>query len=92
MFEQLERARFRLGLFGDMMQRIYADGKHDLGKTLPKEWMSQTDIDNEKKGKGTSIERTRRLYVTCSRAMQSLSIIAYTADADVPHGAEQKPL
>jgi DNA helicase-2/ATP-dependent DNA helicase PcrA len=36
--EERERARFRLGLFGDMMQRIYADGKHDLGRDLPKEW------------------------------------------------------
>lgn len=30
--------RFCLGLFGDTMQRIYADGKRDLGKNLPPEW------------------------------------------------------
>lgn len=27
-----------LGLFGDMMQRIYADGKIDLGRDLPADW------------------------------------------------------
>ncbi|HET7180412.1 MAG TPA: UvrD-helicase domain-containing protein, partial [Chryseosolibacter sp.] len=29
---------FCLGLFGDTMQRIYADGKVDLGKNLPVSW------------------------------------------------------
>jgi len=29
---------FSLGLFGDMMQRIYADGKIDLGEDLPEDW------------------------------------------------------
>lgn len=38
-----------------------------------------TDIMNEKEGKDTSIDRTRRLfYVTCSRAEESLAIVAYT--------------
>lgn len=29
---------FGLGLFGDTMQRIYADGKVDLGQSLPADW------------------------------------------------------
>jgi DNA helicase-2/ATP-dependent DNA helicase PcrA len=29
---------FSLGLFGDTMQRIYFDGKLDLGKNLPNDW------------------------------------------------------
>lgn len=38
-----------------------------------------TDIKNEQEGKETSIDRTRRLfYVTCSRAEESLAIVAYT--------------
>ncbi len=42
---------------------------------------SRTDIDNETKGKDSSISRTRRLfYVTCSRAEESLAIIAYTTE------------
>jgi DNA helicase-2/ATP-dependent DNA helicase PcrA len=32
------RDAFCLGLFGDMMQRIYADGKPDLGRVLPADW------------------------------------------------------
>jgi len=30
--------KFALGLFGDTMQRIYADGKVDLGHNLPENW------------------------------------------------------
>lgn len=30
--------RFCLGLFGDMMQRIYADGKDRLDKAIPQRW------------------------------------------------------
>jgi DNA helicase-2/ATP-dependent DNA helicase PcrA len=41
-----------------------------------------TDLKNEMEGKETGIDRTRRLfYVTCSRAKQSLAIIAYTTDS-----------
>ena len=29
---------FCVGLFGDMMQRIYADGKPNLGRDLPSDW------------------------------------------------------
>ena len=40
-----------------------------------------TDIKNEQEGKETSIDRTRRLfYVTCSRAEESLAIVAYTKE------------
>lgn len=39
------------------------------------------DIKNIKEGKETSIDRTRRLfYVTCSRAEESLAIVAYTKE------------
>jgi DNA helicase-2/ATP-dependent DNA helicase PcrA len=42
---------------------------------------TKTDIENEREGKDSSIARTRRLfYVTCSRARQSLAIVAYSAD------------
>ena len=38
-----------------------------------------TDQRNQREGKETSIDRTRRLfYVTCSRAENSLAIVAYT--------------
>lgn len=32
------KERFMLGLFGDMMQRIYGHGKKDLGQKLPEDW------------------------------------------------------
>jgi DNA helicase II / ATP-dependent DNA helicase PcrA len=42
---------------------------------------SKTDLENESNGNETSIDRTRRLfYVICSRAMDSLAIVAYTVN------------
>jgi DNA helicase II / ATP-dependent DNA helicase PcrA len=39
------------------------------------------DLENEKTGKETAIDRTRRLfYVTCSRSEESLAIVAYTSE------------
>jgi len=36
--EEKHQGHFSLGLVGDMMQRIYGDGKADLGKNLPDRW------------------------------------------------------
>jgi DNA helicase-2/ATP-dependent DNA helicase PcrA len=36
--EEQQQGHFGLGLIGDMMQRIYGDGKADLGKNLPDRW------------------------------------------------------
>jgi DNA helicase-2/ATP-dependent DNA helicase PcrA len=42
---------------------------------------SATDIKNEDEGKETGIDRTRRLfYVICSRAKESLAVVAYTSE------------
>ncbi|MDB5320073.1 MAG: hypothetical protein JWN40_1704 [Phycisphaerales bacterium] len=42
---------------------------------------TKSDSENERAGTETGIDRTRRLfYVTCSRAKESLAIIAYTSD------------
>lgn len=42
---------------------------------------SETDLKNESGGIETTIDRTRRLlYVTCSRAENSLAIVIYTAN------------
>ena len=44
---------------------------------------SAADIKNEVTGNETTIDRTRRLfYVTCSRAMKSLVIVAYSEQPD----------
>lgn len=40
---------------------------------------TKADLENERAGKDTGIERTKRLiYVTCSRAEESLALVAYT--------------
>lgn len=45
---------------------------------------SATDVKNESEGKDTSLSRTRRLlYVTCSRAEESLAIVVYSAQPEV---------
>ncbi len=52
-------------------------------KLLGFEPKSDTDIKNESEGKDTTLDRTRRLlYVTCSRAVDSLAIVYYTDDID----------
>lgn len=48
---------------------------------------SATDTRNLEGGLETSVDRTRRLfYVTCTRAQESLAVVAYTAS---PHSARQ---
>jgi DNA helicase-2/ATP-dependent DNA helicase PcrA len=42
------RDRFGLGLFGDTMQRIYSDGKVDLGRNLPPDWAKPAMIMNHR--------------------------------------------
>lgn len=45
---------------------------------------SPSDIKNEGEGKETGIDRTLRLfYVTCSRAQESLAIVAYTSNPEL---------
>lgn len=45
--------------------------------------LTSTDIQNKTAGKDSSIDRTRRLfYVTCSRAEESLAIVAYTNEPE----------
>jgi DNA helicase-2/ATP-dependent DNA helicase PcrA len=51
----------------------------DYEKLFGAKAVSAADIKNEREGKETSLDRTRRLfYVTCSRAMKSLAIVAYS--------------
>jgi len=39
---------FAVGLFGDTMQRIYADGKVDLGESLPPDWLTPRKLINHR--------------------------------------------
>lgn len=42
------RTRFCLGLIGDMMQRIYSDGKEGLGQDLPDDWAKPSKVMNHR--------------------------------------------
>jgi len=45
--QQLHKDQFSLGLFGDLMQRIYSGGKEDLNKdNLPDDWAYPSKNDN----------------------------------------------
>ncbi|WP_460146749.1 hypothetical protein [Pseudomonas sp. S2_A02] len=45
---------------------------------------SDSDVKNQHEGKDDSLARTRRLlYVTCSRAEESLAIVVYTAQPGI---------
>ena len=53
------------------------------GKLFGVKDKTKSDLENERDGKDTGIDRTRRLfYVTCSRAEKSLAIVAYSSDPD----------
>ena len=46
--EEEHHNAFSLGLFGDMMQRIYGDGKKDLGQGLPERWAKPVKLMNRR--------------------------------------------
>lgn len=46
--EQEFHAVFCLGLFGDLMQRIYADGMEGLGKAIPERWARPRKLMNHR--------------------------------------------
>ena len=72
------------GLEFDRVMIIIDDSKargktFSYNKLFGTERKSNTDIQNEHEGKETTLDRTRRLlYVTCSRAKNSLAIVYYT--------------
>lgn len=49
--QQQKKALFSLGLFGDTMQRIYMDGKENLDRNLPQEWITPAKKMNHRSGK-----------------------------------------
>lgn len=49
--QEQQKKNFLLGLFGDTMQRIYADGKADLGRTVPVDWAQPAKKMNHRSAK-----------------------------------------
>ena len=87
-----ERSRFAThqgvkGLQFPRVMAIYdasARGKlFSYEKSFGVEGLSDTEMKNKREGKETSVERTMRLlYVTCSRAMDSLALVVYSSSPD----------
>lgn len=46
--QKMHRGCFVLGLLGDTMQRIYGDGKMDLGQNLPIDWAKPVKVMNHR--------------------------------------------
>nr|VFJ70475.1 MAG: DNA helicase-2 / ATP-dependent DNA helicase PcrA [Candidatus Kentron sp. FW] len=46
--QSIHAEHFALGLFGDTMQRIYFDGKADLGQNIPEDWARPAIKDNHR--------------------------------------------
>lgn len=70
------KERFVLGLFGDMMQRIYSDGKIDLGEQLPEDWEAPVKTMNHRSPKRvvTLINRVRSAADNLSQKARSDAI------------------
>lgn len=69
--------------------QVIIDDKESRGSWFSYEKLfgikQKTDSEkkNELEGKETVLDRTRRLlYVTCSRAQESLAIVLYTSDVE----------
>lgn len=67
------------------------EGRHPFfsyGKYFGVTPLSATDAKNLADGKDSVVDRTRRLfYVCCSRAVQDLAVIIFTADPQATHDA-----
>lgn len=88
-----ERSRFAThqgvkGLQFPRVMAIYDDASargnlFSYEKSFGVAGLSDTEMKNKREGKETSVERTMRLlYVTCSRAMDSLALVVYSSSPD----------
>ncbi|MFW2355813.1 UvrD-helicase domain-containing protein [Hydrogenophaga sp.] len=66
--EEEFHGRFSLGLFGDMMQRIYSDGKERLDKAIPARW---------------AMPRKRMNHRCPSRVIDVINSIRHDVDGEV---------
>jgi len=76
--EAAHKGIFCLGLIGDMMQRIYADGKADLGQRLPEDWA--------KPAKSTNYRCPRRVVSLLNRIRSAVDTHQQHPKADAEDG------
>jgi DNA helicase-2/ATP-dependent DNA helicase PcrA len=74
--QKAESAKFTLGLFGDMMQRIYSDGKVGLSEAIPDDWAKPVKKMNHR----------------CpQRVIRLINRIRSDADKQIQQGRTDKP-
>lgn len=91
--ESALKSRFVLGLFGDMMQRIYFDGKDGLGEQLPSDWATPRKLLNHRSPKRvvTLINRIRSSYDRQQQKPRSDSVDGHVRFFLMPHDVADKP-
>jgi DNA helicase II / ATP-dependent DNA helicase PcrA len=73
--------RFVLGLFGDMMQRIFGEGKPDLGRNLPPDWATPV--------KKMNYRSPERIVALINRIRSDVDAQSQQARKDKPGGTVQ---
>jgi DNA helicase-2/ATP-dependent DNA helicase PcrA len=74
--QKAQGAKFTLGLFGDVMQRIYSDGKVGLAEAIPDDW----------------VKLVKRMNHRCpQRVIRLINRIRADADQQVQQGRTDKP-
>jgi len=92
------KGSFALGLFGDTMQRIYADGLPDLGQNIPPEWAQPVKRMNHRSPQrvvqlGNSLRSAVDGQIQCARddsAVGTVRLFIVPADSTDKPRREQK--
>lgn len=64
-----------------MIDKLAGGNRFSYDKIFGGVALSKSDLDNVRKGNETTIDRTLRLlYVTCSRAKESLALVLWSSD------------
>ena len=79
--QMLHKDHFVLGLFGDMMQRIFGEGKPDLGRNLPPDWATPV--------KKMNYRSPERIVALINRIRSNVDAQLQRARKDKPGGTVQ---
>jgi len=92
--QSVQKEKFALGLFGDVMQRIYGDGKVDLGVNLPPDWAQPQKVMNHRCPKRVVMLINKIRHEVDGRAQQTKAeqieghVRLFIASSDVPDKAK----
>jgi DNA helicase-2/ATP-dependent DNA helicase PcrA len=90
--QKIKRTHFSLGLFGDTMQRIYSDGKENLDRDLPDDWVKPNKKMNHRCAKRiimliNKIRSNVDAQVQLPRVEREEGFVRFFI---VPHGSQNK--